>query len=227
MTPGSLLHACFWLVRRDLLLVLRHRSDAANPVLFFLMVASLFPLGMGPDADLLRRIAPGVIWVAALLATLMSCEAMFRTDFDDGSLEQLVLSPHPLSILVLAKVSAHWLVTGLPLILLAPVLGIQFGLTPLALGVLMLSLILGTPALSLVGSVGVALTVGLRRGGVLLALLLLPLYVPILIFATGAVESVARGLPGAAQLYMLGALLVLALTLVPFATAAALRIRMS
>jgi heme exporter protein B len=225
MSGTGLRHACGWLVKRDLLLVLRHRSDAANPLLFFLMVASIFPLGVGPETAVLKTIAPGIIWVAALLATLLALEALFRSDFDDGSLEQLLLSPHPLPILVLAKIFAHWLATGLPLLLMAPLLGLQFGLSGQAVQVLLLTLLLGTPALSLVGSVGVALTVGLRRGGLLLTLLLLPLYTPILIFATGAVVAVNQGLPAEAQIYMLGALLVLALTLAPLAAAAALRIR--
>jgi heme exporter protein B len=162
--PHGLAYAYGWLIKRDLLQILRHKSDALNPLLFFLMVASLFPLGIGPETATLKRIAPGIIWTAALLATLLSLEAMFRSDFEDGSLEQLILSPHPLAVLVLAKICAHWLATGLPLLLLAPLLGLQFGLSAQGLGVLMLTLLIGTPALSLVGSVGVALTVGLRRG---------------------------------------------------------------
>jgi heme exporter protein B len=206
---------------------MRHKSDAANPLIFFLMVASLFPLGVGPEAAVLRQIAPGIVWVAALLATLLSLEALFRSDFEDGSLEQLLLSPFPLPALVLAKTFAHWLATGLPLLISAPFMGLLYGLSGETLGVLLITLLLGSPALSLVGSIGVALTVGLRRGGLLLALLLLPLYVPILIFATGAVVAEAQGLPSGAQIYMLAALLCLTLTLSPFATAAALRIRMN
>lgn len=227
MNHSSLSQACWWLTKRDLLLVLRHRSDAANPLLFFLMVASIFPLGVGPEAAILRQIAPGIIWIAALLATLLSLEAMFRSDFDDGSLEQLILSPYPLPALVLAKTFAHWLATGLPLILLAPLLGLLFGVSGWPLVILLITLLVGTPALSLVGAVGVALTVGLRQGGLLLALLLLPLYVPILIFSAGAVETAAQGLPADGLLYLLSALLVLAATLAPFATSAALSIRMS
>lgn len=227
MNSSTLSQACWWLTKRDLLLVLRHRSDAANPLLFFLMVASIFPLGIGPEATVLRQIAPGIIWIAALLATLLSLEAMFRSDFDDGSLEQLILSPHPLPVLVLAKIFAHWLATGLPLILLAPLLGLLFGISGWPLIVLLITLLVGTPALSLVGAVGVALTVGLRRGGLLLALLLLPLYVPILIFSAGAVETAVQGLPADGQLYLLSALLALAVTLAPIATSAALCIRMS
>jgi heme exporter protein B len=227
MQAGSLIHACWWLVKRDLLLVFRHRSDAANPLLFFLMVTVMFPIGIGPDPATLRLIAPGVIWVAALLATLVSAEAMFRSDFDDGSLEQLVLSPHPLPVLMGAKVFAHWLITGLPLLLLAPLLALMFGLSVSSAGTLMLTLLLGTPALSLVGAIGVGLTVGLRRGGILLALLLLPLYVPILIFATGAIVAEVRQLPSSAHLYMLSAILTLSATLAPLATALAVRIRMN
>jgi len=227
MSCRGLTCACGWLIRRDLLMVLRHKSDAANPLLFFLMVASLFPLGVGPEAAVLRQIAPGIVWVAALLSTLLSLEALFRSDFEDGSLEQLLLSPYPLPALVLAKTFAHWLAAGLPLLMLAPFMGLLFGLSGGTLGVLLATLLLGTPALSLVGSIGVALTVGLRRGGLLLALLLMPLYVPILIFATGAVVAESQGLPSSAQVYMLGALLMLALTLSPFATASALRIRVN
>jgi heme exporter protein B len=227
MSNSSLANALHWVVKRDLLQVQRHKSDAVQPLLFFIMVTSLFPLGIGPEPNMLRTIAPGILWVAALLATLLSLEAMFRSDFEDGSLEQLILSPYPLPLLVLAKTGAHWLATGLPMLLFAPLLGLQFGLSGQVLTILMLSLLLGSPALSLVGAVGMALTVGLRRGGVLLALLLIPLYVPILIFASGAVAATAQGLPASAQLYMLAALLMLALTLTPFATAAALRIRLS
>jgi heme exporter protein B len=224
---GGLALACTWVFKRDLLVVSRHRSEAANPLLFFLMVASLFPLAAGSDPAMLKKIAPGVIWVAALLAKLLALESLLRSDYDDGGVEHLLLSPYSLPVLMLAKTAAHWTVTGLPLLVLTPLLAVQFNLNGDALVVLLLSLLLGTPALSLLGSIGVALTVGLRRGGLLLSLLLIPLYVPILIFATGAVESVAQGLPAKAHLYMLAALLVLALSLAPFAGAAALRIRMS
>jgi heme exporter protein B len=224
---GGLAQACAWVFKRDWLVVARHRSEAANPLLFFLMVASLFPLAAGSDPVMLKKIAPGVIWVAALLAKLLALESLLRSDYDDGGIEHLLLSPFPLPVLMLAKTAAHWTVTGLPLLLLTPLLAVQFNLDGPALRVLLLSLLLGTPALSLLGSIGVALTVGLRRGGLLLSLLLIPLYVPILIFAAGAVESVAQGLPAKAHLYMLAALLVLALSLAPFAGAAALRIRMN
>lgn len=212
------------LVRRDLLLAYRHRSELANPLVFFLMVVTMFPLALGPDGGTLQRLAPGAIWVAALLAAMLSLDGMFRSDFEDGSLEQLVLSPQPLAVLVVAKVFAHWLVTGLPLLILAPVLGLLLQLPSQALGTLLLSLLLGTPALSLIGAIGVALTVGLRRGGLLLTLLVLPLYVPILIFAASAVGDAAAGLDTATQLQLLGAMLILSLTLAPLAAGAALRI---
>ncbi|HYW91535.1 MAG TPA: heme exporter protein CcmB [Gammaproteobacteria bacterium] len=212
------------LLRRDLVLAFRRRSELANPVLFFVMVETLFPLALGADNDLLRAVAPGAVWVGALLASMLSLEGIFRSDFDDGSLEQIALSPHPMPILVGAKVLAHWLVTGLPLILVAPLLGLLLNLPQSAFAALILSLLLGTPVLSLVGAIGVALTVGLRRGGMLLTLLVLPLYVPVLIFGAGAVESAAQGLPVVAQLYFLSALCVGAVVLAPLAAAAALRI---
>jgi heme exporter protein B len=215
------------LLKRDLLLAFRHRGELANPLLFFLIVVTLYPLGVSPEEALLRKIAPGVIWIAALLAALYSLENMFRSDFDDGSLEQMALSPYPLSLLVLAKVLAHWLVSGLPMLLLAPLLALFLAMPTPALTVLELTLLIGTPLLSLIGSIGVALTVGLRRGGILLTLLVLPLYIPVLIFATNAVSAAAAGMAVTGQLYFLAAMLVLALTLVPLATAAALRISLS
>ncbi len=213
------------MLRRDLLLSWRHRAEIANPVLFFFMVSSTFPLGLGPEPEMLRAIGAGAIWIAALFSTLLALEQMFRPDLDDGSLEQLLLSPHPLTVLVLAKVVAHWLTTGLPLLFLAPVVALQFGLEGQTILILMLTLVLGTPALSLIGAVGVALTAGLRSGGLLLTLLVLPLYLPLLIFGTGAADAARRGLPPTAHLYMLAAVLVLALTLAPLATSAALRTR--
>ncbi len=215
------------LLKRDLTLAYRHRAELANPLLFFVIVISLFPLGISPESKNLQIIAPGVIWVAALLAAMLSLDSLFRSDFEDGSLEQIALSARSLPLLVLAKVLAHWLVTGLPLILLAPFLGVLLFLPNNAMLTLIATLALGTPILSLVGAIGVGLTVGLRRGGVLLSLLVLPLYIPVLIFAAGAVNEAARGFPVAGQLYFLGALLSLALTLSPFATAAALRISLS
>jgi heme exporter protein B len=215
------------LMKRDLLLAFRHRGELANPLLFFFMIVTLFPLGVSPEVTLLRKIAPGVIWIAALLAALFSLENLFRSDFEDGALEQMLLSPQPLSLLVLAKVLAHWLVSGLPMLLLAPLLGLLLAMPEPAIAALELTLAIGTPLLSLIGAIGVALTVGLRRGGVLLTLLIMPLYIPVLIFATNAVTAAAAGMPIAGQIYFLASLLVLALTLAPLAIAAALRISVS
>lgn len=227
MSSISSAGAAIALIRRDLTVAFRHRGELANPLLFFLVVVSLFPLAVGADARILQSIAPGVIWVAALLATLLSLESMFRADLDDGSLEQMILSPHPLSLLVLARMLAQWLTRGLPLLFLAPLLGILLQLPGSAMGTLVASLALGTPSLALIGSIGAALTVGLKRGGVLLSLLVLPLYVPVLIFGAGAVNNAANGLPVVGQLYLLGALLALSVTLAPLATAAALRVSVS
>jgi heme exporter protein B len=227
MNSDSLTRAFLILIRRDLMLAVRHRAEMANPVLFFILVTSLFPLGIGANPALLQAVAPGVIWVAALLAALLSIENVFRSDFEDGSLEQYLLSSHPLSVLVLAKVTAHWLVTGLPLLLISPLLGILMGLPIDAIKILFITLLLGTPVLSLIGAVGVALTVGLRKGGMILSLLVLPLYVPVLIFASSAVDAAAAGFPVTAHLSLITALLVLALSLSPFATAAALRVSLS
>jgi len=224
---ASDLSTFYILLKRDLTLAYRHRAELANPLLFFIIVISLFPLGISPESKALQGIAPGVIWVAALLAAMLSLDSLFRSDFEDGTLEQMALSAHSLPILVLAKVLAHWLVTGLPLILLAPFLGILLFLPDTAMLTLIATLALGTPVLSLVGAIGVALTVGLRRGGVLLSLLVLPLYIPVLIFAAGAVNNAAMGFPVAGQLYFLGALLSLSLTLAPLAAASALRISLS
>jgi len=215
------------LVHRDLLLAFRHRGELINPLLFFMIVVTLFPLGVSPEETLLRTLAPGVIWIAALLSALFSLESMFRSDFDDGALEQMALSPQPLPVLVLAKVLAHWLVSGLPMLMMAPLLALLLAMPGAGIQALELTLLVGTPLLSLIGSIGVALTVGMRRGGVLLTLLVLPLYVPILIFATNAVTAAVAGLPYDGQMYFLAALLALAMTLSPFATAAALRISLS
>ena len=227
MKTDSLTRAFMILIRRDLMLAVRHRAEMANPLLFFILVTSLFPLGIGASPNLLQAIAPGVIWVAALLAALLSIENVFRSDFEDGSLEQYLLSSHPVSILVLAKIIAHWLITGLPLLLISPLLGILLGLPGEAIKVLFITLLLGTPVLSLIGAIGVALTVGLRKGGMILSLLVLPLYIPLLIFASSAVDSAAAGLPVTAHLSLITALLVLSLSLSPFATAAALRVSLS
>ncbi len=215
------------LLRRDLLLAYRRRAELVNPLLFFVLIASLFPLGLGADSRLLQAAGPGIVWVSALLAALLSLDGMFRSDFEDGTLEQLMLSAHPVSLLVLAKVFAHWLVTGVPLILVSPLIGLLLSIPGEAMGVLVVTLLLGTPVLSLIGAVGVALTVGLRRGGIILSLLVLPLYVPVLIFASSAVDAAASALPVGPQLYILGAMLVAAVSLAPVAAAASLRVSLS
>lgn len=212
------------IVRRDLTLAVRRRSDVFTTLFFFIIVVSLFPLGIGPEMNTLRLIAPGVVWVAALLASMLALERLFSVDFEDGTLEQMLLTPQPVTLLVLGKVAAHWLVTGLPLVLMAPLLGLQYDLSTEALGVLLLSLLLGTPALSLIGAIGAALTLGLRGGGVLVSLLVLPLCIPVLIFGAGAVEANVSGLGEQGHLSMLGAILLLSLVLAPVATSAALRI---
>ncbi len=227
MNTATLSQAFLILLRRDLTLAYRRRSEMINPLLFFILVTALFPLGIGADPALLREVGPGIIWVAALLAALLSLETIFRSDFDDGSLEQLLLSPHPLSILMIAKVFAHWLITGLPLLIVAPLLGVLLDLPGDAITTLLITLALGTPVLSLIGTIGVALTVGLRKGGMILSLLVLPLYIPVLIFAANAVATSGAGLPIDAHLSMLTALLLLAVSLSPVATAAALRISLS
>ena len=213
-----------WIVKRDLILALRRRSDIFTTLFFFIIVVSLFPLGIGPEMDTLRLIAPGVVWVAALLASMLALERLFAIDYADGTLEQMMLTPQPLFLLVLGKVVAHWLVTGLPLVIMAPVLGLQYDLSLEALQVLVLTLLLGTPVLSLIGAIGAALTLGLRGGGVLVSLLVLPLYIPVLIFGAGAVEAHASGLGGEGHVYLLAAFSVMALFFAPLATAAALRV---
>lgn len=212
------------ILRRELRLAFRQRSEIINPLWFFIIVITLFPLGIGPEPQLLRRIAPGIIWVAALLACLLSLERLFRDDFQDGTLEQLILLPIPLPLTVFGKVCAHWLVTGLPLLLISPLMALFLSLDMATWRAVALSLLLGTPTLSLIGAIGVALTVGLRRGGVLLSLLLLPLFIPVLIFATAAIDNAAMGLPVDGYLAILGALLAGSATLAPFAAAAALRV---
>ena len=212
------------IVIRDLTLAMRRRSDVMTTLFFFVIVVSLFPLGIGPEMDTLRLIAPGGFWVAALLASMLALEKLFAADYEDGTLEQMLLTPQPVFILVLAKVFSHWLITGVPLVLLSPLLGLQYDLAAETLGVLLLSLLLGTPALSLIGAIGAALTLGLRGGGVLVSLLVLPLYIPVLIFGAGAVEANVSGLGETGHLLMLGAILLLALVAAPVATSAALRI---
>lgn len=211
-------------VRRDLLLSVRRRSDVLASLVFFVMVTTLFPLGVGPEKNSLRAMAPGVLWVAALLASTLALGRLFSADLADGTLEQMALSSEPLAVIVAGKVLAHWLVSGVPLVALSPLLALQFGLAPDAIGVLALSLLLGTPVLSLVGAVGAALTLGTRGGGVLLSLLILPLTIPVLIFGAGAVGAQASGLGAEAHLLLLGGLLAASLALTPWATAAALRI---
>jgi heme exporter protein B len=224
MTAPSILSMFRWVVWRDLLLAWRRRSDVLATLFFFIIVVSLFPLGIGPEQHLLRSIAPGVVWVAALLASMLALGRTFGNDYQDGTLEQLMLTPQPLYLIVLAKVVAQWLVSEVPLVLVAPVLGLQFGLSQNTLAVMTFSLLLGTPVLSLVGSIGAALTLGLRSANVLVALLVLPLYIPVLIFGAGAIEATVSGGESQPFLLLLGATLVLALTFAPWATAAALRI---
>ena len=224
---ASVSRAFFALLRRDLLLAFRRRTELLLPVMFLLVVVSLFPLGIGPEPALLGRIAPGVLWIAALLATVISLESLFRSDFEDGTLEQYVISGHPLTVIVLAKILAHWLVAGLPLVLMSPLLAIWMNLPGPSMGVMIASLALATPVLSFIGAIGAGLTVSLRRGGQLLSLLVFPLYVPVLIVATGGIMAAADGLPYGAFLGLLTAGLIASLTLAPFATAAALKISLS
>jgi len=224
MTQLSYRAAFALIVKRDLRIAFRHRDDIVNPLLFFIIVVTLFPLGVGPESTMLSRIAPGIIWVAALLSTLLSLDRLFKSDHADGSLEQMLLSPHPIFILVLAKIVAHWLLTGLPLILIAPLLAVLLHLQESSYIALMLTLLLGTPILSLLGAIGVALTVGIKKGGVLLSLLVLPLYIPVLIFATSAIDTAGMNLPYNGQLAIIAAIFFASLTLAPFAVSAALKV---
>jgi heme exporter protein B len=212
------------LVNSELRLLCRRPADLFNPLVFFAVVVALFPLALGPQSRILEHASPGLLWVAALLAVLLSLDGLFRADFEDGSMEQWVLSSHSLTVLAMAKVSAHWLCSGLALVVLAPLLALMLGLPLHCLPVLVLSLLLGTPVLSLLGAVGAALTVGLRRGGLLLALLILPFYIPVLILGSGALQAAMQGLPAAGHLLWLSCLAVLAITLAPFAIAAGLSI---
>jgi heme exporter protein B len=208
---------------RDLRMSLRQGSDAAMAILFFVLAATLFPFGVGPEPALLARIASGIVWVTALLAAMLSLDRMFLSDYEDGSLEQLVLAPQPLALLVLGKVAAHWLSTGLPLILVAPVLALMLDMPSEGVPVLLFAMLLGTPALSLVGAIGAALSLGARRGGTLAALLVLPLVLPVLIFGVSAVEASLTGLGARPHLLLLGAITAFALPLAPLVTALALR----
>lgn len=212
------------IVRRDLKLALRQKSDVLNTVFFFIVVVTLVPLGIGPDQQLLRMIAPGVVWVAALLAALLSLPRLFANDYADGTLEQMLLSGEPLTVIVIAKVFAHWLTTGIPLTLISGLFALMFDLQADVALVMMSSLFIGTPVLSLVGSVGAALTLGLRGGSVLTSLLVLPLYIPVLIFGAGAAEAVAVGINSAAYFFIVGALTLFSLVVMPVATSAALRL---
>ena len=220
------MRACLALLQRDLLLTFRNPGQLINPLLFYLLVVTLMPLGVGADQQVLVNIAPGIIWVAALLATLLALDPLFKNDLLDGSLEQMALSPAPFALLSSTKILVHWLVTGLPLILMSPLFATLFSLSSEATQILALTLLLGTPVLSAVGAIGAALTVSIRNSGALLALIVLPLYVPILIFAAGAVSAAQTGLPVAGQLYFLAALMVLSITLAPMATASALKINL-
>jgi heme exporter protein B len=222
----SMMTAFVAIVRRDLLLALRRRGDIANPLIFALIVISLFPLGLGPEAGALQILAPGLVWVVALLACLLSLDSMFKSDFEDGSLEQLILSPQPVYVMAMAKVVAHWLVAGLPVALLSPLLGVMLSLPSDGYLALMLSLLVGTMGLSLIGAIGAALTVGLRGGGLLVALLVLPLYVPILIFGVSTVYAAVQGIAFGGYIAMLGGFTMLALILSPFAIAGGLKIHL-
>ena len=219
-----MLNTLIQIIRRELLIAYRRQADIFNPLWFFIIVITLFPLGIGPEPNLLARIAPGIIWVAALLAALLSMERLFRDDYLDGSLEQMLLMPTRLSVAAFAKMIAHWLLTGLPLILISPLLAILLSLNWHTWIAVLLTLLIGTPTLSFLGAIGMALTVGLRKGGVLLSLLILPLYIPVLIFATSAIEAASLGMAYDGQLAIMGAMLVGSLTLAPFAVAASLRI---
>jgi len=213
------------ILRRDITLAMRRRTDVLTTLFFFVIVASLFPLGVGSEKEMLRFLGPGVVWVAALLASMLALERLFASDHADGTLEQMMLTPQPLSVLVLGKICAHWLLTGLPLVLVAPLIGLQYHLDGMPLAVMMLALLIGTPVLSLIGAIGAALTLGLRGGGILLSLLVLPLYIPVLVYGSGAVAVSTIDLADVQPfMALLGAFLVLALAFSPLATAAALRI---
>jgi heme exporter protein B len=214
------------IVTRDVRLAFRQGGATMLVVVFFVLTVTLFPLGVGPESAVLRRIAPGVIWVAALLAAMLSLDRLFQVDFEDGSLDQLALAPLPLELVAAAKCIAHWLSTGLPLLVISPLLGVLLNLNGEAYGTLLMAMAVGTPSLSLVGAIGAALTVGIRRGGVLLSLLVLPLYIPILIFGVGAIDAAVDGLGGSAHLFVLAAILAAALPLAPWAIAGALRLNL-
>lgn len=209
---------------RDLMLATRRKTDILSALFFFIIVISLFPLGVGMEKATLQKIAPGVAWVAALLASMLALERLFASDYEDGTLEQMLLSPQPLSVIVLAKVTAHWLLTGLPMVLIAPLVGLQYHLSAEAIQVMMLALLLGTPILSLLGSIGAALTLGVRGGGILISLLILPLYIPVLIYGSGAVSAIMIAGEEQAYLLLLGGFVLLSIVFAPWATAASLKI---
>lgn len=217
--------AGFWAAtHRDLLLVLRRKHEALGALFFFVMVASLFPLGIGPESALLKKIAPGVIWVVALLAMMLGIPRLFTSDYEDGTLEQMVIAPGSLSLLIAGKMLAHWLVCGLPLVIIAPVIGLQFDLSASAIGVIAMSLLLGTPTLSMLGAVGAALTLGVRGSGLLLGLLVLPLYIPVLIFGASAVTAHIGGLGMEGHLSLLAALLILTAIVAPWVCAISVKV---
>ena len=224
MTAPGPFTFCLRLLRRQLLLAVRRPIEIGNPLLFFAMVVALFPLGLGPAPGQLATFAPGILWIIALLSNLLTSDGVFRSDFDDGSLEQLLLSPQPLYLSVLAYIAAHWLITGLLLALVSPLFALMLNLPGAAIGSLVASLLLGTAVLSLLGGIGAALTVGLKRGGMLISLLILPLYMPVLIFGSAAVKAAVTGAPVGPYLALLGAMLSLAIALAPMAIAAGLRI---
>jgi len=220
----SWLNTFIAIIARDLRLAIRQGGSTLLVIAFFVITVTLFPFGVGPETGVLERISAGVVWVAALLAALLSLDRMYQADYEDGSLEQLALSGAGLGTITMAKITAHWLTTGLPLLITAPILAVLMQMQADGFPALLLSMALGTPILSLIGSIGAALTVGVRRGGVLLSLLVLPLYIPVLIFAVGAVDAAAQGLPVESHLMLLGAILLVALPLCPWASAAALRL---
>lgn len=224
LSTGSTFSVFWATLHRDLTLAVRHRGEMVNPLVFFLIAITMVPLGISPESGLLASIAPGMIWVMALLATLLSLDGLFRSDFEDGSLEQMLISPQPLYFTVLAKILVHWLITGLPVTLMAPLLGVMLSLPQAGYLPLCISLLLGTACMSLIGAIGAALTVALRKGGLLLSLIVMPLYVPVLIFGTSAVQNAIGGGAINTQLAVLGAFLAAAIVLAPLAAAGALRI---
>lgn len=224
MERAGFFSTLLWVLKRDLLVAMRRRGDLAATLFFFVMVASLFPMGVGPEPQMLRIMAPGIVWVAALLASTLALSRLFASDYADGTLEQMLLSPEPVSLLVMGKMLAHWLISGLPLVLISPLIALQFDQPAESYGPMLLALLLGTPLLSLVGGIGAALTLGIRGSGVLTTLLVLPLYVPVLIFGSSAVSASASGMDISGQLSVLGALLLLGLATTPWAISTALRI---